>query len=115
MKIFRTIVSAALLGVSLGSCTDLDETLYDQVGTQNYYNTKMDVVRATFRPFEHAFWSICSRHVLNELPADQLITPTRDGWWDDGGKWRRLHYHDWNVEDGGDAQTEWNGCFQGIM
>lgn len=68
-----------------------------------------------FRPFEHAFWSIQSRHVLNELSADQLITPTRDGWWDDGGKWRRLHYHQWDVEDGGDAQTEWNGCFQGIM
>ena len=99
----------------LTGCTDLDETLYDQVGTQNYYNTKNDVVRAAFRPFEHAFWSIQSRHVLNELTADQLITPTRDGWWDDGGKWRRLHYHDWNVEDGGDAQTEWNGCFQGIM
>jgi hypothetical protein len=97
------------------SCTNLDETLYDQVGTQNYYNTKSDVVRATFRPFEHAFWSIQSRHVLNELTADQLITPTRDGWWDDGGKWRRLHYHEWNVEDGGDAQSEWNGCFQGIM
>ncbi len=115
MKLFRYIISAALLGTTLGSCTDLDETLYDQVGTQNYYNTKMDVIRATFRPFEHAFWSIQSRHVLNELPADQLITPTRDGWWDDSGKWRRLHYHEWDVEDGGDAQTEWNGCFQGIM
>ena len=115
MKLFRYIISAVLLGTTLGSCTDLDETLYDQVGTQNYYNTKMDVIRATFRPFEHAFWSIQSRHVLNELPADQLITPTRDGWWDDSGKWRRLHYHEWDVEDGGDAQTEWNGCFQGIM
>ncbi len=115
MKIFKYIVSTALCAAALTSCTDLDETLYDQVGTQNYYNTKMDVVRATFRPFEHAFWSIQSRHVLNELSADQLITPTRDGWWDDGGKWRRLHYHEWNVEDGGDAQTEWNGCFQGIM
>lgn len=115
MKIFKYVVSAAVFGATLGSCTDLDETLYDQVGTQNYYNTKNDVIRATFRPFEHAFWSICSRHVLNELTADQLITPTRDGWWDDGGKWRRLHYHEWNVEDGGDAQTEWNGCFQGIM
>ena len=115
MKLFRYIISAALLGTTLGSCTDLDETLYDQVGTQNYYNTKMDVIRATFRPFEHAFWSIQSRHVLNELSADQLITPTRDGWWDDSGKWRRLHYHEWDVEDGGDAQTEWNGCFQGIM
>lgn len=98
----------------LAACTDLDEKLYDQVGSQNYYNTKSDVVRAVFRPFEHAFWSIQSRHVLNELTADQLITPTRDGWWDDGGKWRKLHYHQWNVEDGGDAQTEWNGCFQGI-
>ena len=114
-RIHLYMIMAALCLGTLASCTDLDETLYDQVGTQNYYNTKNDVVRATFRPFEHAFWSIQSRHVLNELTADQLITPTRDGWWDDGGKWRRLHYHEWNVEDGGDAQSEWNGCFQGIM
>lgn len=116
MKLTHSI-AAILTGTLLltSGCTNLDETLYDQVGTQNYYNTKNDVVRAVFRPFEHAFWSIGSRHVLNELSADQLITPTRDGWWDDGGKWRKLHYHDWNVEDGGDAQTEWNGCFQGIM
>ncbi len=115
MKVIHYILSAAFSLMLLPGCTNLDETLYDQVGTQNFYNTKSDVIRATFRPFEHAFWSIQSRHVLNELTADQLITPTRDGWWDDGGKWRRLHYHDWNVEDGGDAQTEWNGCFQGIM
>lgn len=115
MKFLKHIASAALGIIALTGCTNLDETLYDQEGTQNYYNTKNDVIRAAFRPFEHAYWSICSRHVLNELTADQLITPTRDGWWDDGGKWRRLHYHQWNVEDGGDAQTEWNGCFQGIM
>lgn len=114
MKLSKYITGLFLATAILSGCTDLDETLYDQVGTQNYYNTKMDVIRATFRPFEHAFWSIQSRHVLNELTADQLITPTRDGWWDDGGKWRRLHYHTWTVEDG-DAQTEWNGCFQGIM
>lgn len=115
MKYFRHIASALAGALALTGCTNLDETLYDQVGTPNYYNTKNDVIRAAFRPFEHAFWSIGSRHVLNELTADQLITPTRDGWWDDGGKWRRLHYHEWDVEDGGDAQTEWNGCFQGIM
>lgn len=114
MKLSKYIAGTFLAITAWTGCTDLDETLYDQVGTQNYYNTKMDVIRATFRPFEHAFWSIQSRHVLNELTADQLITPTRDGWWDDGGKWRRLHYHTWTVEDG-DAQTEWNGCFQGIM
>lgn len=115
MKFLSNIAAAALSVAALVSCTDLDETLYDQVGSENYYNTKMDVIRATFRPFEHAFWSIGSRHVLNELTADQLITPTRDGWWYDGGKWERLHYHTWTVDDLGEAQTEWNGCFQGIM
>lgn len=117
MKLLKNIAiaSAVFCTFAISGCTNLDETLYDQVGTKNYYNTKSDVIRAVFCPFEHAYWSICSRHVLNELSADQLITPTRDGWWDDGGKWRRLHYHQWNVEDGGDAQTEWNGCFQGIM
>lgn len=115
MKFLKNIAIAAISVATLGSCTNLDETLYDQVGSENYYNTKMDVIRATFRPFEHAFWSIGSRHVLNELTADQLITPTRDGWWYDGGKWERLHYHTWTVDDLGEAQTEWNGCFQGIM
>lgn len=115
MKLFKNIAIAAASLLTVASCTDLDETLYDQVGSDNYYNTKMDVIRATFRPFEHAFWSIGSRHVLNELTADQLITPTRDGWWYDGGKWERLHYHTWTVDDLSEAQTEWNGCFQGIM
>ncbi len=115
MRFLKHIAFAALSTLSLASCTNLDETLYDQVGSENYYNTKMDVIRATFRPFEHAFWSISSRHVLNELTADQLITPTRDGWWNDGGKWERMHYHTWTVDDLGEAQSEWNGCFQGIM
>lgn len=117
MNIFKPTIAAvaAIAALSLGSCTNLDETLYDKVGSENYYNTKNDVIRAVFRPFEHAFWSIGSRHVLNELTADQLITPTRDGWWNDGGKWERLHYHTWTVDDLGEAQTEWNGCFQGIM
>lgn len=55
MKIFNYIVSAAFCTLTMASCTDLSETLYDQVASGNYYNTKNDVVRATFRPFEHAY------------------------------------------------------------
>ena len=52
MKPIRYYILATVLGLfQLTSCTDLEETLYDQVGTQNYYNTKNDVVRATFRLF----------------------------------------------------------------
>ena len=104
-------VPAALMTAS--SCTDLSETLYDQVASNNYYNTKNDVIRAVLRPFEHGFWSIQNRHVLNEESADQLITPTRGDWWDDGGRWARLHRHKWLVTIG-EAQSEFNGCYQGI-
>ena len=104
-------VPAALMTAS--SCTDLSEILYDQVASNNYYNTKNDVIRAVLRPFEHGFWSIQNRHVLNEESADQLITPTRGDWWDDGGRWARLHRHKWLVTNG-EAQSEFNGCYQGI-
>lgn len=107
-------MTGLLMAASLVGCTNLDETLYDQVASQNYYNTKQDVVRAVLRPFEHGFWSIQSRHVLNEETADQLITPTREDWWDDGGRWARLHRHQW-LTTNDEAQTEYNGCFQGIM
>ena len=55
---FKYMVAAGAIALAAGACTNLDETLYDQVGSQNYYNTKNDVIRAVFRPFEHAFWSI---------------------------------------------------------
>jgi len=113
-KIFIHVASALLIAATFVGCTDLGETLYDQVASQNYYNTKDDVIRAVLRPFEHGFWSIQSRQVLNEETADQLITPTRQDWWDDGGRWARLHRHQW-LTTNGEAQSEYNGCFQGIM
>ena len=45
MKIFNYIVSAAFGTLAMTSCTDLSEKLYDQVASENYYNTKNDVVR----------------------------------------------------------------------
>ena len=91
----RTIIySLAALALSAATaCTNLDETLYSKVASDNFYNTKSDIERAVGRPFEHAFATIQERQVLQELTADQLITPVRDGWWDDGGRWRRYHYH----------------------
>lgn len=84
------------------------------MASENYYNTKQDVIRATFRPFEHAFWSIESRHVLNELTADQLITFTRDGWWDDGGNGVSCTITI-TMEDAGDGTARMERLFQGIM
>lgn len=45
MKFLKNIALAGA-AVMLASCTNLDETVYDQVMSDNYYNTKMDVIRA---------------------------------------------------------------------
>jgi len=108
-------ILAFLSGSVLIGCTNLDETVYDSVASENYYNTKMDVIRVAFRPFEHGYHSIEQYIPLNELTADQLITPTRDGWWDDNGIWRIMHDHNYDVEQGIDKlKYEWDECFQGI-
>ena len=108
------IFSILTLVFMLCGCTDLDETVYDQVTSQNFYNTRQDVERAVIRPFEHNFHLIQHRHFTQELTADQIITPSRDGWWDDAGKWRRFHYHTWTAEDGDYLFYLWNDSYMGI-
>lgn len=109
------LFGAAMLMIA-PSCTDLDETVYDQLMTSNYYQTKDDVIRAFVRPFEHAYWSITSTYRLQEITADQIGTWERDGWFYDGGIWDRLHKHTWGLEgtDAGYITNAWNGFFQGI-
>lgn len=112
-KQYFLFIVIALFGLS--SCTNLDETLYDQLSSDNYYNTKMDIVRSVFRPFEHAYWSVMSRQQLEEMTGDLVAVWKKDSWWEDGGKWSRPHYHTLNPIDDELVKTEWEGCFQGIM
>lgn len=111
--ILPIICACVFSGITTG-CTDLSETVYSDVMSDNYYNTREDVIRAALRPFEHAYWSIQSNIPLNELTADQIMTCTRDGWWDDAGQWRALQYHELTPESQY-IDTEWDGCFTGIM
>lgn len=111
-KIKYMALTALLSGTF--SCTNLDETVYDQIVTDNYYNTQEDVIRAYVRPLEHAFWSITPMYDLQEGTADQQATYNREGWWLDGQKYQRLHYHTWTIDDAA-IQAGWTGNFQGIM
>lgn len=113
MRTFNILITGICLTL-FASCTDLSETLFDQVGSDNYYNTQMDIIRAVYRPFEHAYWSVQSRQVIQELSADQIAAWKKDDWWEDGGRWSRLHYHTWTIEEE-QFKTEWEACFKGIM
>lgn len=81
-KMKNIIRFSALAAVIIGAsaCTDLSETVYDQVMTNNYYNTKADVIQAVFRPFEHVYCSEYDFYEHEELTGDHFITPTRGTW-----------------------------------
>ena len=99
----------ALVGAT--SCTNLDEEVYDQIMSTNYYQTSDDIIRAYVRPFEHSYWSITSLIVLQENSADQIATYNRNGDWLDGQYYQRYHYHTWTIDD---SDNPWVGAFQGI-
>ena len=72
MKITKYIIGLSMMaGTVLGlpSCTDLSETVYDQVMSKNYYNTKQDVINAVFRPFEHMYCCISVSYTHLTLPT----------------------------------------------
>ena len=98
----------------LNSCTNLEETTYNKIISSNFYQTKDDVYRSFLRTFEHGYWTVQgTQFFLQEDPADQLMTPNRQGDWYDGGTYFRLHYHTWTPTDGF-CSDAWNNLFIGV-
>lgn len=114
-KIYKSAL-AAFTAWAFVSCTDLDENVYGQVMSENYYNTRADVIHAVFRPFEHVFESVVSYFQNEELPGDQFVTISRGAFgWYDGGVWERFHRHQYDEITGNpDAAAQWNKMYQGI-
>lgn len=107
------------LVLSLGSaCTKLDENAYDVIKADDFYNNKNEVLSAVLRPYTHAnAWVTPSGQDnwwrFSELSADQLAWPTKGRHGEDGGKWKRLHYHAWNVDEDGLNQA-WKLMYTGV-
>lgn len=103
--------------VGLTACTNLDENIYDQLITDNYYNNKEEVLSAVLRPYTHAnAWATPGQDGwwrLSEYSADQLAWPVKGVHGQDGGKWIRLHYHTWTADEGS-IQQAWNLMFWGM-
>lgn len=115
----RIMICAATVGaaITMNACTNLDETVYDQLVTDNYYNNRMEVLSAVLRPYTHAnAWATPGQDGwwrLSEYSADQLAWPVKGRHGQDGGKWIRLHYHTWIPDDGFVSQA-WNLMFWGM-
>lgn len=106
-----------LLGLS-SACTKLDENAYDVIPADKFYTNKNEVLSAVLRPYTHAnAWVTPSGQDgwwrLAEMSADQLAWPTKGPHGEDSGKWKRLHYHSWTVDEAG-INNAWSLMFGGV-
>lgn len=105
----------AIVILSSTSCTNLDEEVFSQITTDNYYQTKENIFAALSRSYVESFligWS-GSRYLLQEVTADQLIIPTRGKHGYNGGEYVRLHEHKWTVEENF-IYDSWQAIYHGI-
>ena len=109
----------ALIAFTLmSSCTDLDEKVYHDITTENFYKSKAEVVSAVLRPYTHSgavFTCQSNDNIwrLNELSADQLAWPQKGIHGYDDAKWIQLHYHTWTTRHS-TIETAWNLLFSGV-
>jgi len=103
---------------TLFACTKLDENAYDVIPADEFYSNKNEVISAVLRPYTHAnawvapagqngWWR------MSELSGDQLAWPTKGPHGEDGGRWKRLHYHSWNVNED-NFNNAWNLMYWGM-
>src|SRR5689334_12414337 len=113
----KYIVNAALsTALIMGGCTKLDEHVYDRVDESQFLTRRDDVIRDFLRPFEHAYWSIQGNDIfaVNENSTDEIGTFNRQGDWQDGGYYQRMHYHTWTTQDNFTSGA-WTAFYQGIV
>ena len=102
---------------AMTSCTKLDENVYSEYVSENYFNNKTEVLTAVLRPYTHAnAWLTPGQNGwwrLSELSADQLAWPVKGIHGQDGGQWIRDHYHSW-LNDGEEIWNPWRLMWWGL-
>lgn len=97
------------------SCTNLDEELFSEVTTDTFFQTDEEFVAALGAAYTNLYGYMGNWNVfpLQEVTSDEMVVPTRGADWDDGGKWRRLHTHEWTTNDP-EVGNGWTVPFGGI-
>ncbi|MCQ2159492.1 MAG: RagB/SusD family nutrient uptake outer membrane protein [Bacteroidales bacterium] len=115
-KIFNSIIALGAASVMLTGCFDLEEHAYSEVVKKDFTPTDQDVVALLSKSYSEfgAFMDWYGIFDCMEEAADVIITPTRPNGWDDGGVYKRMHWHKWTSEDPGSPESLYYYAFSGI-
>lgn len=123
MKTNIKSIAILLVTALMGSCTDLSETLYDQVSMDDYGQTDSEIstivggAYASLRGYDAedvACW-LASEFVffLDEASSDEACIPTRGTDWYDNGVYIELQRHDF--KPGNKLfNSYWKYCYNGV-
>ena len=93
-KIFSLLAAASLL-ITVPSCTNLDESIYDQLPAETFGSTATEInalVGTCYNTLKRVFPS--DGLTMSEAAGSVMIYPTRKGgdWWD-GGQYMQMFMH----------------------
>lgn len=89
------------LMLTTSSCFNLDEEVYSEVTEKSFIASDNDIVAlmaSGYTPLRYIMdWQ--GLFDVQEEPGDIIVTPTRPNGWDDGGTYKRMHWHSWNTQE----------------
>jgi starch-binding outer membrane protein, SusD/RagB family len=109
-----TMVAAGLLFFTQ-SCTNLDEELYSDLASENFFKTDEEFVAALGAAYS-AFGGLGNHFglwTMNELASDELVITTKGGDWYDGGVLIQLHEHKYTI-DNPIVNNTWGWLYGGV-
>jgi len=108
----------------IASCTKLDETVYDQIPSDEYFKTEEQVKGTLTTIYDEIRGDWNGKgymgadrgwYDLNEISSDECMIPVRNGGadWQDGGVWVQMYKHTWSPTHPFFEQT-WNWLYRAI-
>jgi hypothetical protein len=110
----KKLINILFICALFASCTDLNDVVFSDIAADKYPENDVQAQLVTNNAYkelkegiEHGWWN------LQTITGDLIVAPTRGKDWDDGGKWRVLHTHQWtnNIESINDM---WRSAYNGV-
>ena len=97
----KIYLSSFLLAMGFVSCTDLEIEETDSIITVGFQGLEnpTSALEELYRDIRNQLSDQANTYALHEVTTDAQIIPTRGADWGDNGRWRKLHQHEWGLEE----------------
>jgi starch-binding outer membrane protein, SusD/RagB family len=112
---FKALLAGLFVIAFNQSCSDLKETLYDQVKSDEFFKSDDEFIAALGAAYTnlYGFENHGSYMALQEISSDEAMIPQRGGDWYDGGQWLNAHRAEFSPQDD-NVKNSWLFLFGGV-